>query len=142
MPHFYTQRLKHCPTGEMLADHFTKSLQGALFQKIRAEIQGIPPDINEAELGWDLGEKSEQVKNADPGPQECVGPRLHAYPRLRDPGLRSKYLLALQSKVGQADSAESALVHYTTSTTRALRGVYRDESVSYAQILRGEIKER
>jgi hypothetical protein len=25
--------LKHCPTGEMLADHFTKPLQGALFRK-------------------------------------------------------------------------------------------------------------
>ena len=33
--------VKHCPTAEMLADHFTKPLQGALFQKIRAEIQGI-----------------------------------------------------------------------------------------------------
>jgi hypothetical protein len=30
--------LKHCPTGEMLADHFTKPLQGALFRKFRAEI--------------------------------------------------------------------------------------------------------
>jgi hypothetical protein len=108
--------LKHCPTGEMLADRFTKPLQGALFWKVREEIQGIPPDINEAELGLDRGEKSEQVKNADPGPQECVGLRLHAYPRLRNPGLRSKYLLALQSKVGQAESDESALVHCTTST--------------------------
>jgi hypothetical protein len=134
--------LKHCPTGEMLADHFTKPLQGALFQKFRAEIQSIPPDINEAELGWDRGEKSEQIKHADPGPQECLGPRLHTYPRLRNPGLRSKYLIALRSKVGQADSAESALVHCTTSTAHALTGVYRDEGVSYAQILRGEREEK
>jgi hypothetical protein len=28
--------LKHCPAGEMLADHFTKPLQGALFRKFRA----------------------------------------------------------------------------------------------------------
>jgi hypothetical protein len=44
--------LKHCPTGEMLADHFTKPLQGAIFRKFRAEIQGIPLSTNEAELGW------------------------------------------------------------------------------------------
>ena len=35
-------KVKYFPTGEMLADHFTKSLQGADFQKFRAEIQGIP----------------------------------------------------------------------------------------------------
>jgi hypothetical protein len=40
--------LKHCPTGEMLAGHFTKPLQGALFRKFRAEIQGIPVDTNKA----------------------------------------------------------------------------------------------
>jgi hypothetical protein len=45
--------LKHCPTGEMLADHFTKPLQRGLLQKIRTEIQGTPEGINEAELGWD-----------------------------------------------------------------------------------------
>ena len=41
--HIYTGEIvvKHYPTAEMLADHFTKPLQGALFQKIRAEIQGI-----------------------------------------------------------------------------------------------------
>jgi hypothetical protein len=49
--------IKHCPTGEMLTDHFTKPLQGALFRKFRTEIQGIPEGINEAELGWDQGER-------------------------------------------------------------------------------------
>jgi hypothetical protein len=47
--------LKHCPTGEMLADHFTNPLQGALFRKFRAEIQGIPVDTTKkswAGIGW------------------------------------------------------------------------------------------
>jgi hypothetical protein len=126
----------------MIADHFTKQLQGALFRKFRVEIQGIPSDINEAELGWDQGEKSEQTKKAYPGPQECVGPRLHAYPRLRNPGLRSKYLLALQSKVKPADSAESALVPCTSCTARPVRSAPREKDVSYAQVLRGERKEK
>jgi hypothetical protein len=43
--------LKNCPMGEILADHFTKPLQGALFRELQAEIQGIPVDTNEAELG-------------------------------------------------------------------------------------------
>ena len=28
-------KLEHCPTEEMLADHFTKPLQGNLFRKFR-----------------------------------------------------------------------------------------------------------
>jgi hypothetical protein len=55
----------------MLADHFTKPLQEALFRKFRAEIQGIPHDTNEAELGWDRDreELCEKMALADPSPQ-------------------------------------------------------------------------
>jgi hypothetical protein len=59
--------IKHCPTGEMLAGHFTNPLQGPLFPKFRAEIQGIPEGINKAELGWDREERKEHKKN-DPSP--------------------------------------------------------------------------
>jgi hypothetical protein len=58
--------IKHCPTGEMLADHFTKPLQGALFRKFRTEIQGIPEGINEAELGWDRGGERTQQDRPKP----------------------------------------------------------------------------
>jgi CobQ-like glutamine amidotransferase family enzyme len=66
---------KHCPEMEMLGDHFTKPFQGPLFSKFRAEIQGIPIDMCDADLGWD-GPciKSEQTQvSAGPSPQECVG---------------------------------------------------------------------
>jgi hypothetical protein len=86
--------LKHCPTGEMLADHFTKPLQGALFRKFRTDIQGIPEGINEAELGWDREEKNEQ-KKVDPSPRECVATKGNLVSRPRNPGLREKYLLTL-----------------------------------------------
>ena len=36
--------IKYMPTGEMIADYFTKPLQGALFRKMRDQIQGI--DMN------------------------------------------------------------------------------------------------
>jgi hypothetical protein len=89
--------LKHYPTGEMLADHFTKPLQGALFRKFRAEIQGIPLNINEAELGWDREERCENTVSADPSPQECVevkgkGIEVNGkgFTRSKNPGLRGK----------------------------------------------------
>ena len=38
--HNKTLSLKHCPTEEMLADYFTKPLQGALFVRLRNDIMG------------------------------------------------------------------------------------------------------
>ena len=35
-----TLSLKHCPTEEMIADYFTKPLQGALFIRLRNHIMG------------------------------------------------------------------------------------------------------
>ena len=35
-----TLSLKHCPTEEMLADYFTKPLQGSLFVRLRNHIMG------------------------------------------------------------------------------------------------------
>jgi hypothetical protein len=34
----------HCPTGEMLADYFTKPLQGSLFRRMRDLIMNIDPN--------------------------------------------------------------------------------------------------
>jgi hypothetical protein len=42
--------VKHCPATEMLTDHFTKPLQGTMFRKFRAEIQGVPIDMCDADL--------------------------------------------------------------------------------------------
>ena len=35
-----TLSLHHCPTDEMLADYFTKPLQGSLFVRLRNHIMG------------------------------------------------------------------------------------------------------
>ena len=40
--------IEYMPTGEMIADYFTKPLQGALFRKMRDQIQGI--DMNDLQL--------------------------------------------------------------------------------------------
>jgi hypothetical protein len=36
--------VKYCPTGEMIANYFTKPLQGASFTKLRNEIMNVNPD--------------------------------------------------------------------------------------------------
>ena len=33
--------LRHCPTDRMIADYFTKPLQGSLFRKMKAVIMGV-----------------------------------------------------------------------------------------------------
>ena len=72
--------VQHCPTGEMLADPFTKPLQGAAFRKFRAEIQGIPVEMTDVEMGWErpVEKRAPEQNPADeprsaPSPQECVG---------------------------------------------------------------------
>jgi hypothetical protein len=60
--------LKHCPTGDMVGDHFTKPLQGAQFQKFCADIQGVPTDMSDLDMG--LGQ--DEMTKAGPSPQQCV----------------------------------------------------------------------
>ena len=45
-------KVKYVTTGKFLYDHVTKPLQGAAFQKFRADIQGIPEDTSDTELVW------------------------------------------------------------------------------------------
>ena len=51
-------RIEYCPTTDMVADFFTKPLQGSLFRKLRASILNIPDRA--------------LTVNA-PASQECVG---------------------------------------------------------------------
>jgi hypothetical protein len=67
--------VKHCSAAEMLADHFTKPLQGTMFRKFRAEIQGVPIGMCDADVGWDrpCAINERELCKACPSPQECVG---------------------------------------------------------------------
>jgi hypothetical protein len=62
--------VKHCPTAEMMAGHFTKQLQGAPFHKFRAEIQGIPADTTDANLGGESIKECETKQLKEP---KCDG---------------------------------------------------------------------
>ena len=41
----------HCPTERMIADYFTKPLQGSLFRKMRDIIMGLAPFPAEERVG-------------------------------------------------------------------------------------------
>ena len=47
-------KVKYQKMGKMLNNHFTKPLQGTDFHKLRSEIQGIPEDTLDTDLGWDI----------------------------------------------------------------------------------------
>ncbi len=56
----------YCPAHEMIGDHFTKPLQGALFRKFRAIIMNIDEAVPDVDLAWE--------RDLVPSmPQECVG---------------------------------------------------------------------
>ena len=56
-------RIEYCPTDEMLADYFTKPLQGALFTKLRRVI-----------MGWDhISLLNKKKKGSTSAPEERVG---------------------------------------------------------------------
>ena len=57
----------YCPTGNMVADFFTKALQGSLFRYLRDIIMNIPKEDGPASIVPD------EQGATDVGPQECVG---------------------------------------------------------------------
>ncbi len=58
------------PAGDMIGDHFTKPLQGALFRKFRAIIMNIDECVTDVDLAWER----DLVPTM---PQECVGDIAH-----------------------------------------------------------------
>jgi hypothetical protein len=90
--------IKHCPTNDMLADHFTKAVQGSQFRKLRSKIQGIPEDVNDALMGWDRPSLKTKMMGI-PSPQECVGTNtIRAYDITPPPG--SKAVTTLSADAG------------------------------------------
>jgi hypothetical protein len=77
-----------CPTGGMIGDYATKTLQGALFQKLRDQIMGVTPARDPGPGKTDGGVSKTETKKSKPkkgkvirlapsgkevAPQECVG---------------------------------------------------------------------
>mmetsp|Transcript_3537 Transcript_3537/g.7568 ORF Transcript_3537/g.7568 Transcript_3537/m.7568 type:complete len:81 (+) Transcript_3537:130-372(+) len=58
--------IKYCTVPSMIADNFTKPLQGHLFQKFWSVVMNINYKVPDTDLAW---EQDLPV----PNPQECVG---------------------------------------------------------------------
>ena len=68
-------KIKWCPTKKMLADPFTKPVQGSEFRVFRSQIMNVDESIPDFEMSWDRGEHfaHSMAKHTDHRPQECVG---------------------------------------------------------------------
>ena len=60
-------KVKYCLTSNILANHFTKPLQGYAFRKFRADIKEVMQDTPNIDMGWDR-----LADTFTPSPQECV----------------------------------------------------------------------
>jgi hypothetical protein len=60
--------IEYCPTGDMIADYFTKPLQGSAFRKLLKKILNISDDV------------------IDSTPQECVGEHNEKQSRMTEAG--------------------------------------------------------
>jgi hypothetical protein len=57
--------VEYCPTGEMIADFFTKPLQGSLFRKFRAFIMNLDPGTDSPQDQRSVLRKAETSRNAN-----------------------------------------------------------------------------
>ena len=127
-------KLEHFPTEEMLADHFTKPLQGSLFCKFRGEIMNIPEETDMNDMGWnDITEKktvSEKLHGVtkQSSPQECVGiSKMKGVTRKSKPGMIRNYDV---SGTGPAGGKTSWRERYQNECTIGRSKYMRNRSYS------------
>ena len=61
-------KVEYCPTGDMVADYFTKPLQGTLFKKFRDFIMNFDssPNLETAKLSNTMTNRRSVLEHADP----------------------------------------------------------------------------
>jgi hypothetical protein len=121
--------IKHCPTNDMLADHFTKAVQGSQLHKLRSKIQGIPEDSNDALMGWDRPSLKTKMVGI-PSPQECVGTNtIRAYDTTSAPGSKAVATPSVDAGTVTADASVDASVD---ASARAAGRISYANASSYA----------
>jgi hypothetical protein len=128
----------------MLADHFTKAVQGSQFRKLRSKIQGIPEDSNDALMGWDRPSLKTKMVGI-PSPQECVGTHtIRAYDTIPAPGSKADTTRSADEDTVITVGGKAGATGSTLSTQRATgRSSYADAAAgrnSYANAARRALK--
>jgi hypothetical protein len=116
--------IKHCPTEEMIGDHFTKSLQGTLFHKFRAEVQGRSESLRMTsamwmELGWDReANKMRELREIPSIPAQSYHVSLH--------GNGTERKIAGISKILDSPHLQHTSTSLSVSTVRVMLGESAD----------------
>ena len=64
-----TLSLQHCPIKEMLADYFTKPLQGSLFIRLRNHIMGAEFENGNPQTHRSVGRQQDEFGSNSTGPE-------------------------------------------------------------------------
>jgi hypothetical protein len=107
-------QIKYCPTYIMLADYFTKALQGKLFTQLRDTIMGKISVFDLAEINSKLKERVEENI------------------------LRNRKVSWSQYKTQKDDCGNSTQVEESQKSTSVRNSTYaRQQTMTYAEALRG-----
>jgi len=132
-------KIQYCPTGEMIADFFTKPLQGALFYKFRNAVLGIHSDDFEEykKKYYEMLEKYNllDVKDKSKRLQECVGRETDRPGKRAQVGLRIK-----NSKPELGIPDEQPLDIITDKQPLAVTTEEDEEELTLIQITRSKTK--
>ena len=123
-----TLSLRHCPTKEMLADYFTKPLQGSLFIRLRNHIMGAEFEDGDPQTPRSVLEYQETRKHPN-------GTRKHPNGTRRHPnGTRMKWKIPTRKFSPRDQNDENACV---TNTQHDKHTRKKEQQVTYREALLG-----
>ena len=96
--------IKHCPTDDMMADYFTKPLQGSKFRKFRAFMLNLPEPTISREPHYTFDK--ENKKKAQECVEKCEGTHILRENRTRIPGEFSTVLSTFGDCENAGESAD------------------------------------
>ena len=104
-------QVSYCPTGDMLADYFSKPLQGSLFRKFRNLILNINP--------------TDEFK-VRPGEQECVGANSE------DDKATGSHTRVMNADVIPQGPTNNLITHHDQETQRSYANVVRNNQSAHS----------
>ena len=104
-------QVSYCPTGDMLADYFSKPLQGSLFRKFRNLILNINP--------------TDEFK-VRPGEQECVGANSE------DDKATASHTRVTNADVIPQGPTNNLITHHDQETQRSYADVVRNNRSAHS----------
>jgi hypothetical protein len=131
-------RIEYCPTGIMIADYFTKPLQGVIFRKLREMIMGYTIIALPTDIVVEPVDKTVPIPAVvSPSESRSVLSRGDAI----DSSPRSLTVLPKQNKTARVPTRNDALTRHPTVIQKVLNGfkpsnlVTGKQAISWAEIV-------